>query len=810
MRFHQAAIGVGLLFLALCLIYNVTVPIWEADNEWSHFLYVRYLVDHKALPEVNTAIELPPFSDQCRSGEDVLLNEANHQFRQPPLYYAGAALATAWIDTNDGWSIAANPFRLQDPQNLGRNFALHSADEAFPWRSAPLAVHLVRFYSSLIGLAGLAAAYMLGLLLFSGRRDLAVAVMAVNAFIPQYVFSASTVNNDILVGALGAWCAYCSMRAIYGRTQPLALVMAWAIASLAVLAKYNGLILAPLVLTVTGIALFRYLRSAQEARTNEGMAKRSGPVETSADQEMAAHPASKITVIVAGGLAIVLLALILWFARNIVSHGQLIAGYPSLAIRPGLVSDLFVGTAKDFPSELRYSFVTFWGLMGWGTIPLPEIVVTLLMVVSGICFVGVALYLVDGRESRHDRILVLLLVSFVVLGWLAGGIKRADIASPRGRYLLPAFSTVSFLLILGLKRLLPLRLEAAGRWILVASLLLLTAVAPLIMLRPAYATPPISEDADLLPGEQPLDATIGEFAQLIGYRVEPEHVQIGESLKVTLVWRALQETTNNYVTSMDLLDANQFSHASISTHPGHGNFPTSRWRVGDVFRDTYDLKWTMTHWDAWPGLARIQLRVHCVAAGSEENVALDAVDESGASPGSDLYFGRIKVLQADDQTQERPPGNAAYRFDDQLVLEDFWLSQALPALGRTLEVGLVWRALEQPSNDYGVQIRVIDQHGQQVAGDLLPTSNAYYPVSLWDSGEQVVQMHELHIPLLLPAGDYRILLSVHDPQTGARLPVTNAADQATQTDQLVLYHFNLEETARNFVFMPVVLVGTEP
>ena len=553
----------GLLFLLLSLIYNVTIPIWEADNEWSHFLYVRHLIDHKALPDPNTTIELPPFTDQCRSGEDVLLDESKHQFRQPPLYYLGGALATGWIDIDDGWSIAANPFRLQDPQNLGRNFALHSANEGFPYSSATLVVHILRLYSGLIGLVGLAAAYLLGLLLFSGRRDLALAVMAVNAFIPQYVFSASTINNDILVGALGAWCVYFSMRAVYGRTDLVALALSWVMVSLAVVAKYNGVILIPVVLAATGMVLFRFLRSGRQF---------------------------KIIAILAVILAIALLPLLLWFVRNLTTHGQLIVGYPSLAINRDVLSTMVFDVAKDFPTELRYTFVTFWGLMGWGTIPLPDRVITLLMLVTGICLVGVMLFVVDRRESRQLRLLVVLLVFFIVLGWMAVGIKRADVASPRGRYLLPAFSTVSFLLILGLKRLLPLRFGAAGRWILVSSLFFLTAMVPVVLLKQAYAVPAIEKTAALLPGEQALNATFGEFAELIGYRLEPESPQIGENFKVTLIWRVRQETTKNYVVSIDLLDSNQFLHAETSSHPGQGNYPTSRWRVGDVFRDTYELR----------------------------------------------------------------------------------------------------------------------------------------------------------------------------------------------------------------------------
>jgi 4-amino-4-deoxy-L-arabinose transferase-like glycosyltransferase len=780
-RYHRAAFGVGVLFLLLSLIYNITVPIWEADNEWSHFLYVRHLITHKTAPDGESALDLPAFVDQCTSGQDVLESEARHQFRQPPLYYVGAALATAWIDTSQGWSIAANPFRLRDPQNLGRNFALHSDAERFPYSSVTLAIHVLRLYSGVIGLAGLVAAYLLGLLLFGGRRELALAVMALNAFIPQYVFSASTLNNDILVGALGAWCVYFSLRAIYRRSDWVALAASWLFAGLAVAAKYNGLILFPLVLAATGVLLLRSLRQRLGA---------SGAL---------------WTLLLAAGLVITLLLVGLWSVRNLETYSLVIAGYP-LTLHPAALAAMLVNPVRNLPAELHYSSVTFWGLMGWGTLPLPDWVIALLIGVTGICLVGVALFLGDRRENRQLRLAVLLLVAFVALGWFVVGIKDITAIPPRGRYLLPAFSTVSFLLILGSKKLLPSRFELAGRWLFIASLLVLTSAAPLFLIKPAYATPVLAKDADLLPGEQAAHVTFGDFAELIGYRIEPERVQIGDAVEVTLVWRARQETANNYVVSMELLDTNQFLHAGVATHPGHGNYPTSRWRAGDVFRDTYELRWNMLDWEWWPGAATLRVQLYCAGPDLAPMKLLDAADQFGASLGPRLDLGRIKIMQDDEKVSERSISRTVYRFGNELALEDYWLTQALPGLGSKMGVGLVWRALTQPSSDYAVQIRVVDEQGRQVAGDPEPAPDPEYPVDLWDASEQVVQMHEFFMPLRLPAGTYRVHLSVHVPQTGQPVRLWGPEADSAQDSYVELYGFEVKEALTNYSFLPLIRV----
>jgi hypothetical protein len=597
------------------------------------------------------------------------------------------------------------------------------------------------------------------------------------------VFSASTLNNDILVGALGAWCVYFSMRSIYRRSDWVALAVSWLFAGLAVTAKYNGLILVPLVLAATGVLLFRSLR-----------------------RKLGTRGALRVFVS-AAGLVIVLLMVGLWSVRNLETYTSTIVGYP-LTLHPAALTGMLVNIFGNLPAELHYSAVTFWGLMAWGTLPLPDWAIALLMGVTGVCFIGVALFVADRSENKHLRLAVLLLVAFVALGWLAVGIKDMAAISPRGRYLLPAFSTVSFLLVLGSKKLLPARFELAGRWLFIASLLVLTSTAPLFLVKPAYATPVLATNADLLPGEQAVYVTFGNFAELLGYRIEPESVQIGDPIEVTLVWRAREQTSNNYVVSMDLLDTNEFLHAGVATHPGHGNYPTSRWRAGDVFRDTYELQWHMLDWEWWPGAATLHVQLYCAGPDLAPTELLDAVDQSGASLGSHLDLGRIKVMQYHDRVIERPVGRTIYRFDNGLALENYWLTQSLPGLGSHMGVGLVWRALEQPPSDYELKIRVVDEQGQQVAGDLQSIPDPEYPVDLWDAGEQVVRMHEFYMPLVLPAGRYRILLSVHAPQTGQPVEVWGAETESAPKSYVELYEFELKEHLTRYRFLPLIRVDS--
>lgn len=84
-------------------------------------------------------------------------------------------------------------------------------------------------------------------------------MMAVNAFIPQYVFSAAVVNNDILAGVLGAANLDFCLLYLLRRSSPPLLALA-AAAGLAITAKYTAVILAPVVATALVISLVRSWR----------------------------------------------------------------------------------------------------------------------------------------------------------------------------------------------------------------------------------------------------------------------------------------------------------------------------------------------------------------------------------------------------------------------------------------------------------------------------------------------------------------------------------------------------------------------
>jgi 4-amino-4-deoxy-L-arabinose transferase-like glycosyltransferase len=763
LRAHYGALVIGGLFLLLSFVYSITIPAWEADNEVAHFNYVGYLVKNQALPRINDSIDPPVMTDVCRSGEQNIQSQLTSQFRQPPLYYLLGAAATFWIETDSSGPNAANPFRMWDPNQLGYNFALHDpAREGMPYTGTLLALHMLRVVSGLLALSGLLATYLLGLLLFDGQRPLALAMMAVNAFVPQYVFASAIVNNDIAVAVFSSWCVLCCAYVALVAPRVRFLLLAALTAGLAIVAKYNGVVvLFPLALATAAVV-------AQAWR---------------AGRRRLLATLLKITLVA----LLVGVVVVTWLARNQGFYERLLSLYARVGMYGEyLVEGFTTGTAPRVGDAISYAFTTFWGQFGWDTLTLPPWVLAILAVVSAVAALGVVLTLVTRRQARRMRLIVLAGCLFVMITLFQALIKDGGWLAPRGRYLLPAISAIAFLFVAGLHRVLPQRFKLAGVRLAWVGLLALAVAVPFLVLRPAYAPPRVLASAELLPGEEPLHANIGGFAELLGYRVEPQRLAAGDPVEVTLVWKALYETPNNYTLSIHLLDGEKYPRAWVMSHPGHGNFPTSIWRPGDVFRETYQLYWADTPWERLPSQASFKVALLCPGSETVEETQLEATDAQGNALGDAVYFGRIKVLdeqRAADQSTASPP---MYTFGDELAIEGYRVMPPQPGAGQQVLLELRWRALQQPMADYTVFAHLVDSQGQLVVGNDQPLTDGYYPSSLWEPSEVVTHTHRLSLPALLPAGSYEIRAGVYEPITGQRLTLSDGNERPVEGDQFLL------------------------
>ena len=74
---------------------------------------------------------------------------------------------------------------------------------------------------------------------------------------------------------------------------------------------------------------------------------------------------------------------------------------------------------------------------------------------------------------------------------------------------------------------------------------------------------------------------------LSDYGVEPRSPLAGDSITVTLSWRAAQDVTQDYTVSLQLLDEQGGKIGQHDGVPAGGGAPTSSWRAGALITDTH-------------------------------------------------------------------------------------------------------------------------------------------------------------------------------------------------------------------------------
>lgn len=88
--------------------------------------------------------------------------------------------------------------------------------------------------------------------------------------------------------------------------------------------------------------------------------------------------------------------------------------------------------------------------------------------------------------------------------------------------------------------------------------------------------------------EEPTSFTLGEGINLLGYTVD-RRVEPGETVAVTLYWRADRELDRDYKVFVHLYDGRGGILAQRDRHPGLGARPTTTWEKGEVLADRYHV-----------------------------------------------------------------------------------------------------------------------------------------------------------------------------------------------------------------------------
>lgn len=258
---------------------------------------------------------------------------------------------------------------------------------------------------------------------------------------------------------------------------------------------------------------------------------------------------------------------------------------------------------------------------------------------------------------------------------------------------------------------------------------------------------------------QPIDANLGNVAQLLGYDLEPASLTPGDTIRLNVYWRVLRTEPRDYTRTYSffahLVDDGDFLWAQDD---GIG-FLTPEWEIGDV---VVSFNRIVVPADSPPRTYHLLLGMY----GIGDPQPLSLLDARGAPTGTRLPLATLSLTRPGTIASGLPaPPCLDGTHWNGLTLRGFALNRATLGPGETLRVVLYWQATTPIADRHTLQLELADDNGSiwtQWRGD--PVSG--YPTNAWHPGETLRNWYDLSLPAEIPAGSYSVRLSL--PASGSQ------------------------------------------
>ncbi len=709
-----------IMYTALGVYYAVTVPMFEAPDEVAHFFYARHLADARTLPVQNS--EKPTLWGAIGS--------------QPPLYYVLLAPIVSAVETPNAHAyLWRNPYvNLQHPLFPGnKNYYIHTDRERWPYQGLPLAVHLARGMSILLGVLTLLLVYRFVRTLAPFSPPLALVVTASVAFLPGFIFVTSTVNNDALYILLATATMWVMVHAVdeirTGRTIGLGMLV-----GLAAVTKLSGFVLlAPATLAVW---LGARRKQARAWRFVTGLW---------------------------GGF---LMVAGWWYARNVATYGD------PLGLTQ-LVSFARYPFSFDFPTwghEITWLLRSFWALFGWHNVAIgPRAYLLLLFVLlASVVGLGIAsLRRLPALPSGIGWPLLLMVAVLVGAGATARGLGLLPLIP--GRIVYPALGGLLLLLLHGWTALVPARVRQAWLIAFPLGLLVLSSAIPSRWIIPAYRPPPRLSPDNIPAGVRRVDFLFDNRIRVWAVDIPQITVHTGDTMDITLYMGKVGELPVDYTLYIRLLGREQEEVGRLETFTGWGTYPTRLWKDGEVIADHYRVR--VSPRARVPTLLRVEIGFLNHWTGQ----ALPITTLEGAP-----VRGLVKSLRLVARQPALPTPTVATRaiFADEIALVGYDPPPPRVKRGETLTFRLYWEALRPARASYTVFTHLVRE------GDPHPVAqhdkrplDGDYPTIAWAPGEVVVDEYRIEVPENISPGTYLIVTGLYRLETLQRLPLQDGPTQ---------------------------------
>lgn len=253
----------------------------------------------------------------------------------------------------------------------------------------------------------------------------------------------------------------------------------------------------------------------------------------------------------------------------------------------------------------------------------------------------------------------------------------------------------------------------------------------------------------------PLRATFDDELILLGYD-RPRFIRPNGQATLTLYWQRLREGTGDYNVALQTVDESGKVLQQENIPPLFGEYPTSRWGIGQILQTNHDL--------IMPSSAEeVGLQVGLSLPDSGEMLTVRSHWLASASEWCPLRPIQVRSTP--------PTAGPAINFDNRILLLGHDLVRRQLRPGETLELALTWQGLRKMDEDYTVFVHILDQE-QRIWGqeDIGPVHGTY-PTSQWKEGEIIEDIHSVQLSYEAPPGEYQIEIGLYLLSTMGRLRV---------------------------------------
>ncbi|MBE2223990.1 MAG: glycosyltransferase family 39 protein [Anaerolineae bacterium] len=707
------------LYLLLTIGYGILNPLFESPDEHWHFFTAQYLADNWELPAVT------------EDYDEWLSQEA----AQPPLYYLLSALLIAPVDAENGRSATTpNPFATIGDASYQTNINrfIHTTAEAWPWQDFALAAHILRWFSTLLGLGTLLCIYGSSRLVWPTQPDIALLAAAFVAFLPQFAFLHSSITNDTLIIFLASFALWQILRVwLTGGSNGRFLLLGITI-GLAILTKTAGILL--LVYT-GGIVFLIWVKNFNTKRQRDEGTKKN------------------LQSLIFNLLWLLLPALLiggwLWL-RNWQLYGDITATEPFIRIAGGDRGYTLWQVLREYDGLWASLFAIF----GWFNLRPPDWV---FWVWNGIVVVAIG-GLIKNKEQRlkiaarpnlqslifnlNQPWFIAVLLAVWVLGVYAGLMTfMMKTEAAQGRLLFPAILPLALALAYGVSRF-------RWRWVYITTtgLALATSVYCLFfVVAPAYAVPPM---LDRLPETAvPLNQSLSHTLTLVGAEINTETAVPGDYLTLTLYWQSTQPPAEPSEFVVELIGREGERVANLHSLHGRGLYPDTLWPSGEIVADEFSLLIDET------AVAPVLAPLFVGLAGDKARIRI----------------GEVKIAP---ETWPKPANPPLAQLGDNILLTQAQVDATSAKPGDTITITVQWQAQNAQNANFTTLIHLAEAGQPPLAtADNQPLSGQY-PTRVWETGTVITDQYTLRIPDDVENGRYPIWLGMYNSETIERLPLT--------------------------------------